>query len=189
MVSQIKGVKQPRFVRFYRFDAGELSKSEELALDLLCDYLTEDDTAILYDNIVYKDKSLLSIGVSSSYENRFGGKVAIYATPVDDRQDIYEIEKIIDEGIVKALAKLDDKELDKIKNSTLSNTIYLQENPSSSVNFVVGLLFAGYTIDEIENFDEAIKAITVDDLLKVWDKVKASKVKVSGYVGGVSDEI
>ena len=189
VVSQIKGVKQPRFVRFYRFDAGELSKSEELALDLLCDYLTEDDTAILYDNIVYKDKSLLSIGVSSSYENRFGGKVAIYATPVDDRQDIYEIEKIIDEGIVKALSKLDDKELDKIKNSKLSNTIYLQENPSSSVNFVVGLLFAGYTIDEIENFDEAIKAITVDDLLKVWDKVKSSKVKVSGYVGGVSDEI
>ena len=54
---------------------------------------------------------------------------------------------------------------------------------------MVGLLFSGYSIDEIENFDEAIKAITVDDLLKVWEKVKASKVKVNGYVGGVSDEI
>lgn len=189
VISKIKGVKQPRFVRYYRFDAGELSKSEELALDLLCDYLTEDDTAILYDNIVYKDKSLLNIVVSSSYENRFGGKLSIYATPIDDKQNIYEIEKIIDEGIEKALAKLDEKELDKIKNSTLSSAIYLQENPSSSVNFVVGLLFSGYSIDEIENFDEVIKAITVDDLLKVWEKVKASKVKVNGYVGGVSDEI
>jgi hypothetical protein len=50
-------------------------------------------------------------------------------------------------------------------------------------------LLSGYSVDEIENFDELIKSVSVDDLLNVWEKIKRAKVKVNGYVGGVSDEI
>jgi zinc protease len=189
VVSKIKGVNQPRFVSYYRIEAGELSKKEDLALSLLCEYLTGDDTAILYDKIVYKDKSLLGIGVSSSYDNRLGGKVGISAIPLDDKQSIEDIAKIIDDGIKEALVKLDEKELNKIKSSTLNDMIYMQENAESSANFVGGLLLSDYSVDEIENFDDLILSITVDDLLNVWNKVKVSKVKVNGYVGGVSDEI
>jgi zinc protease len=45
VVSKIKGVTQPRFVSYYRLDKGDLSKKEDLALDMLCEYLTGDDTA------------------------------------------------------------------------------------------------------------------------------------------------
>jgi zinc protease len=189
IISKIKGVTQPRFMSYYRLDMGALSKKEDLALDLLAEYLTGDDTAYLYDKIVYKDKSLLSISVSSSYDNRLGGKFSISAIPVDDKQSIDDIARIIDEGIKEALAKLDEKELNKIKNANLSDLIYLQENPRSSANFVGGLLLSGYSVDEIENFDDLINAVTVDDLLDVWEKIKSVEVKVNGYVGGVSDEI
>lgn len=189
IISKIKGVTQPRFMSYYRLDAGALSKKEDFALEMLAEYLTGDDTAYLYDKIVYKDKSLLSIGVSSSYDNRLGGKLSISAVPVDDKQNIDDIAKIIDEGIKEALAKLDEKELNKIKNANLSDLIYLQENPKSSANFVGGLLLSGYSVDEIENFDDLINAVTVDDLINVWEKIKAVEVKVNGYVGGVSDEI
>lgn len=189
VVSKIKGVNQPRFVSYYRIEAGELSKKEDLALDLLCEYLTGDDTAVLYDKIVYKDKSLLSIGVSSSYDNKLGGKVGISAIPLNNEQNIEDIEGIFYKALSASLVKLNEKELNKIKSSTLNDMIYMQENAESSANFVGGLLLSGYSVEEIENFDDLILSITVDDLLNVWDKVKASKVKVNGYVGGVSDEI
>ncbi len=189
VVSKIKGVTQPRFVSYYRLDKGDLSKKEDLALDMLCEYLTGDDTAFLYDKIVYKDKSLLNVGISSGFDNNLGGKVSIYAIPLDDKQDIAGIEKIINDGINEALLKLDEAELNKIKNANLSSMIYLQENPETSANFVGGLLLSGYSVDEIENFDEFIKSVSVDDLLNVWEKIKRAKVKVNGYVGGVSDEI
>ena len=188
VISRIKGVNQPRFVSYYRIDAGELSKKEDLALDMLAEYLTGDDTAYLYDKIVYKDKSLLGISVSSSYDNNLGGKVSISAIPLDDKQSIEDIEKIFTKALDEALVKLDEKELNKIKNSTLNDMIYMQENAESSANFVGGLLLSGYSIDEIENFDDLILSITIDDLLNVWEKIKVSKVKVNGYVGGVSDE-
>jgi zinc protease len=189
VVSKIKGVTQPRFVSYYRLDVGDLSKKEDLALDMLTEYLTGDDTAFLYDKIVYKDESLLSVGVSASFDNNLGGKVSIYAIPVDGKQSIEGIEKIINDGIDEALVKLDEAELNKIKNANLSSMIYLQENPETSANFVGGLLLSGYSVDEIENFDELIKSVSVDDLLNVWEKIKRAKVKVNGYVGGVSDEI
>ena len=188
VISRIKGVNQPRFVSYYRIDAGELSKKEDLALDVLAEYLTGDDTAYLYDKIVYKDKSLLGISVSSSYDNNLGGKVSISAIPLDDKQSIEDIEKIFTKALGEALAKLDEKELNKIKNSTLNDMIYMQENAESSANFVGGLLLSGYSVDEIENFDDLILSITIDELLNVWEKIKVSKVKVNGYVGGVSDE-
>ena len=188
VISRIKGVNQPRFVSYYRIDAGELSKKEDLALDVLAEYLTGDDTAYLYDKIVYKDKSLLGISVSSSYDNNLGGKVSISAIPLDDKQSIEDIEKIFTKALDEALVKLDEKELNKIKNSTLNDMIYMQENAESSANFVGGLLLSGYSIDEIENFDDLILSITIDDLLNAWEKIKVSKVKVNGYVGGVSDE-
>ena len=188
VISRIKGVNQPRFVSYYRIDAGELSKKEDLALDVLAEYLTGDDTAYLYDKIVYKDKSLLGISVSSSYDNNLGGKVSISAIPLDDKQSIEDIEKIFTKALGEALAKLDEKELNKIKNSTLNDMIYMQENAESSANFVGGLLLSGYSVDEIENFDDLILSITIDDLLNAWEKIKVSKVKVNGYVGGVSDE-
>lgn len=180
----LKGVEQPRFVSYYRFDKGDISKVEALALDIFSEYLTGDDTAILYDELVYQDKKLLSVSSSFNFDKNFGGSWEFYATPYDNKTKIDDIKLFIAQKMVLALEKLNDDELNKIKNRVLSDMIYLQENPESAANFVGLMLVNGFSVDEIENYDKNLADISVDDIRNAWNKVMNAKVKITGYLDG-----
>lgn len=181
---QLPGVEQPRYVEYTRLQANEFSKTDITALDILTEYLTGDDSSYLYNKLVYKDKSLLSIGANVSYEEKLGGAFSIYAIPVSPAQTIQSIQTLIDTNIQQALTNLTQEKLDKIKNQTLSNAVYLQENPETSASFVGSMLISGYTTDEIRNYDKIILSITLEDIHNAWSKVISSPAKVSGYLQG-----
>ncbi len=189
---QIEGVQQPRYTDSFRLEAGAFSKNDIRALDILVEYLTGDDSARLYDDLVYRGKQLLGIDVGFSYNPELGGAFDIYATPapewlaVDgrDRCPVRAIKELIGKVMDKAVADLSPEKLDKIKNRVVGDAIYLQENPRSAAHFVGGMLLAGYTADEIVDYDAAIRAVVLDDVFAVWQKVVAAEVRVTGFLTG-----
>ena len=181
---KLAAVEQPRFAQYIRIEPESLTVTDSLALELLAQYLAGDDTAYLYDQLVYKDKKFLAIDVGSSYNKNYGGVFAFYVSPPDDTLKIEQIAELIDINIKEGLKALTEEKLLKIKNQMLSDTVYLQENPQTAAKFVGEMLLAEYTPEEIIHFDEAIKSITVEDVLRAWEKVQASVVRLNGYLSG-----
>lgn len=188
---QLAGVEQPRYVEYIRLQANEFSNKDITALDILTEYLTGDDSAYLYNKLVYQEKSLLSVGTSVSYNSQLGGIFYFYATPANEKQNIEQIQSLIHTNLQTALKKLTQEKLIQIKNQTLSNAIYLQENPETSASFVGAMLIAGYTAEEIRNFDQTILSITLEDIHNAWAKIMSSPTKVTGYLqkeGAIENE-
>ena len=181
---KLPSVEQPRFAQYIRLEPDSLTPTDNLALDLLTRYLSGDDTAYLYDKLVYQDKKFLGIDAGFSYDNDDGGMFGFYVAPPDNTLSTEQIAELIDKNVKEGLKALTAEKLLKIKNQMLSETVYLQENPQTAAKFVGEMLLADYSPDEIIHFDEAIKNITVEDVLNAWAKVEKSVVRLNGYLSG-----
>jgi len=182
--TKLAGIQQQRFVSYRRLDAQSLTKKDILALSLLAEYLSGDDTSYLYDKLVYEGKKLLSIDMGVSYDEKFGGVVSFYATPVQGVTNPENINEILETEIKAGIRALEIQKLEKIKHQMLSETIYLQEDPENSARFVGNMLLADYSDKEIMNYDEEMMKITIEDVLEAWKKVEASNIRVKGYLEG-----
>ena len=186
---KLKGVKSPRYAKLIRLDKNSLSKKEQLAVSVLLEYLTGDDTAIVYDKLVYKDKKFLSINIGASYYEQYGGDIGISVVVANDEMEIDEIGKTIDETLVYAIDNLEVKNLDEIKNQYLSNAIYLADDLQRVAGFVGGMVVDGYDVKDIREYDEMIKNISIDDVKNVYRKIFDKKLSyVEGYLEGDDDE-
>ncbi len=179
---KLKGVEQPRYVSAVRLDAGVLTKKDVLALSLLAEYLAGDDTSFLYDKLVYQDKVLLAVAYNVAYDEKAGGAAVLYATPADGRFGVEKLTGILKQETEAGVWALTAEKLEQIKNQSLSDVIYLQENPESAARFAGGLLLLGYTPEEVENYDAALKAVTLDDVRAAWQKVLSSQTRVNAYL-------
>ena len=186
---KLKGVKVPRYAKLIRLDKNSLNKKEQLALSVLLEYLTGDDTAIVYDKLVYKDKKFLSVNIDASYYEQYGGDVSISVVLVNNEMDIDEIGNVVNDAIDFAIDNLEVKNLDEIKNLYLSNAIYLADDLQSVAGFVGGMVVDGYDAKDIREYDEMIRNISIEDVKNVYLKVFDKKLSyVVGYLEGDDDE-
>ena len=181
---KLPAVEQPRFAQYIRLEPKTLTQTDCLALNLLALYLAGDDTAYLYDKLVYQNKKFLGVDVGFDYDDDHGGMFAFYVAPPDDTLSTEQIAGLLAENTDKGLALLTEEKLLKIKNQLLSDTVYMQENPQTAAKFVGEMLLAKYTPDEIIHYDDAIKNISVEDVLTAWQKVQTSVVRLKGYLSG-----
>lgn len=179
---KLGGVAQPRYMSAIRLESGVLMKKDVLALNLLAEYLAGDDTAYLYDKLVYQDKALVSVGMDVSYDEKVGGMVAFYVTPAGAQFGVKKLTGIIKQETAAGVQALTSEKLEQIKNQSLSDVIYLQENPESAARFAGELLLLGYTPEEVENYDEMLRKVTLEDVLRAWQKVESAKTRVNAYL-------
>ena len=182
--AELENVQQPRFSSYIRLEPGVFDKKDILALDILSEYLTGDDTAYLYEKLVYEDKKMLSVDVDISYDEKLGGVFSAYAVPADEKLTPEDIAALLEKEIAQSFDKLTDEEIERIKNQVMSTTIYLQESPGSMARFVGAMLINGYSADEIKHYDEAIKAVTLEDIKVAFQKVLTSPIKIKSYLEG-----
>lgn len=179
---QLENVEQPRFVMMIQLKAGELSYKDEMALDILAEYLCGDDTSFLYDKLVYKGKKLLSADMGVAYDKKVGGTLSFYTVPANNELRPEEIKIMVYDAIAEGIKKLEADKIEKIKNQILSDTVYMLESPEKTARFVGSLLMNGYSAREIELYDESLQAISVEDVRQVWQKVMKSDVRLTGYL-------
>lgn len=187
IVMRLKGVQEDRFVSLLRLEAGALSKKDVLALELLSEYLAGDDTAFLYEKLVYQDNFLLGISAGVNYDEGLGGVFTLSATPATDNADLTVLTGKINDAMVNGVKLLTEEKLEKVKNRVLSGVVYLEENPEAAARFTGGLLLAGYSADEVAHYDDLVRAISLNDVLAAWQKVLTAAGRVNGYLTGEAE--
>lgn len=184
---KLRGVEQPRFVSAFRLEQGTFSKQEILALELLAEYLAGDDTAYLFDKLVYGGKTLLSAGAEVSYDEGLGGAFMFYAVPAEGAARVEELAALLRGAAEEGVKQLTAEKLEKIKNQMLSSAVYMQENPESAARFAGEMLLAGYSPEEIMAYDEAIKSVSVGEVIAAWEKAQAAEIKLDACLRGESE--
>ena len=172
-----EGIEHKRFVSYWYLPKDNLGRKEKYALDLMCEYLSGDDTSFLYKKLVYGDKKFLSIGVDAEYDDKLGGRIVFYGVPVDEEMGNNEFRKIIEENIEMGIESLQKEKVEKIKNEMLSNAIYLISDVNGLADFVGKLKIKGINDYEIMRVDEMIKSIELEDIKNVYRKVWNIKTK------------
>ena len=83
-------------------------------------------------------------------------------------QQHVDTEKVV-QNLKATLKKLTPQELEKIKKRILAVIIYQNDNPSDAAEIVVRWLGTGYSLQDIQNFEKNINAVTLG---QVRDYVK-----------------
>ena len=128
-------------------------------------------TSRLYRELNEKGEAVMSGGYSMDMEAR--GIVAISATPAPG-VSIEEIEAASAELTAKFLREGPTAgELERAKKMIAASAIFTRDNQMSMAEWYGQLLSAGQTIEQIEGWDERIRAVTASDVMRAMNRYLA----------------
>ena len=180
-------VELPRIVRSYVTDSYAVNKENIYALSVLSTYLGEGETSELYKELVDGKNVALAVSTSYNYAARSYGSFSLAAVPVRN-VSVSELKKNLDEAVKKAVADIDDKNIAKVKNKMLAGLVYLKDNPFDAAN-IVGMLYTiGMSKEDIENYADNIRAVTVEDVKNAAHKLFEKSAVTEAVVYPLSEE-
>lgn len=164
-----------------------VSDDKELyAFMLYADWLGDGVNSLLYKELVEKQKIAVSAGADFSYLTRGNSLFSFYAY-FKKAADFTKLQKMFYAVVRQSEKQLTEKILSDLKEKTLSGLIYQNDNPSQAANVVISWLSAGYTLDDIKNFEKNINNVTLADMKKVIKEIQAI-YPVWGVVSPLGDE-
>ena len=176
-------IKQKIWKRIYKVSSYKESIKEGIALDIGLKILAGGSTSILYDEFVKKRKIVSAIGGYYQGMTRDKGTVYFYAIPNKDIA-ILELEKLIEEKMFDALNNKITKEKFEIqKNNYEYEAIYLRDSSFQPAQIIGEALTIGMSLDEIENWNENLKNLTIKDVKTALEKFLNNKNYVTGILG------
>jgi zinc protease len=177
-------IHQPNFVRLYvapNFSAK--TRKQALALEVFDEIFGSTTTSRLYQALAVKSKVATAAG--SSYDDTAVDPVAydLFASPAPGK-DIADVEKAMDVEIQKVLKDgVTAAEVSDAKTRLVADAILARDSLNGPANSVGEALATGQTIDDIENWPDAINAVTLDDVNEAARAVFGSKgMSASGWL-------
>ena len=141
------------------------------ALHVGIEILAGGRTSRLYRALNEQGEAVMSGGYSMEMEAR--GIVSISATPAPG----VSIEEIEAASMELTAAFLRDgptaEELERAKKAIAASAIFTRDNQMSMAEWYGELLTAGQTIEQIESWDDRIRAVTASDVMRVMNKYLA----------------
>ena len=149
------------------------------ALQVGIEILAGGRTSRLYRELNERGEAVMSGGYSMAMEGR--GIVSISATPAPG-VSIEEIEAASAELTAKFLREGPTaEELERAKKMIAASAIFTRDNQMSMANWYGELLTAGQTVEQIEGWDERIRAVTAADVVRAMSRYLAG----TNYVDAV----
>ncbi|HPI49402.1 MAG TPA: pitrilysin family protein [Hyphomonadaceae bacterium] len=149
------------------------------ALQVGIEILAGGRTSRLYRELNEQGEAVMSGGYSMAMEGR--GIVSISATPAPG-VSIEEIEAASAELTTKFLREGPTaEELERAKKMIAASAIFTRDNQMSMANWYGELLTAGQTVEQIEGWDERIRAVTAADVVRAMSRYLAG----TNYVDAV----
>ncbi len=180
MKMELPQINIRRFIRSYIVPSYNQDKNASYALTVLSRYLGEGDTSELYRKLVVEDG--IAIAAETSYDGtaRGSGSFTISALPKSGVSN-EEFEKKLNNAIQEALEELNAEELQKVKRKMLAGIIYLKDNPGDAAMIVGSMAASGMSVEDIEEYDADINAVTLGEVKKAADGLKKS-INVQGIL-------
>lgn len=164
----------PKFVRYYRLPQGLLSKREEIALLLLADYLSDDETSYLPNRLVHQQNDLAAVDMGFGYTPQYGGLLTVQAVPDKIMPEVNTLSALLDTALTEGIAAFTEADLAKIKHKFTYDALYAADSLSGLAQWALDLYLDGYTPEEITDYDRLIASVTREEILSAWQKVIAT---------------
>ena len=178
--TKLDEAKLSRMVKIAAVPSFVQDKNKAYALDILANYLMRDENSPLYQKLVIRDKKALSVNVAYDGISRSYGTFSIGIVPQEKINENFI--SAVDKAWDYAIKKFDDDELQKIKKKMLSSMVYLKDNPASLAQITGWMASSGVGVNELQEYEENIKAISLDDVLKMADFVWNKAPKTTGIL-------
>lgn len=176
-------VTTPSFQRFYLVPSYQTAQAGEAeALDLLASILGGSSTARIYRKLIVEDEIATSAGAwfqgSSRDQTRFG----LYGTPRGSHsvEDVEQaITAVMDDVIENGVTR---EELDRQRNALLKTVIFERDSQTTLARLYGTVLSTGGTLEDVEDWPERIRAVTVEDINQVARKYLRPQRSVTSYL-------
>jgi zinc protease len=155
---------------------------EAEALDLMARIAANGATARIYKRLVVEQKVAASAGGWFTDSGRDSGRIGFYAI-AGDAHTAEEMEAAID-GVIEELRQtgVTEGELDRARASQIAEFVYNSDSVSRMARQYGWRLAAGMTIEDVDEWPERLKAVTVDDIRKVARKYLVDENSVTGIL-------
>ena len=173
-------VKLNRLVKIMAVPSFAQDKKKAYALEVLVNYLSQDENSPLYQRLVTQGHKALDIAVGYDGISRSYGSFSLSAIPQGLPDE--DFKKHIDKAWNYALKKLNIAEIEKTKKKMLSELVYMKDNPSTLAQTAGWMASCGVAINELQEYEDNIKNVTLDDVKNVADFVWNKAPKVTGIL-------
>lgn len=165
IISRRKDVKVLRLIGSYILPHYQGNSPSLYSLILLSEYLSESVTSPFYKKMVTDEHLALSSETAFDYLNRGNSMFAVYAY-FQESKNLLKIKKMFKETIKETLDRLTEKELQKVKNRLLAGMVYQYDNPATAADITLRWLGAGYSLADIQQFEDNIEKVTLQQVLE-----------------------
>lgn len=155
---------------------------EAEALELLSSILGSTGTGRIYKKLVVEEKKASSAGAWYSGTGLDSGRFGVYAVQAGDIA-LEGIEVSLDAVIADVRDNgVTQAELDRVRNAAIAEIVYDADNQTNLARTYGWALVTGRTVQDIRNRDEALRAVTVDDIKTAARSYLDMKRSVTGYL-------
>lgn len=174
---------KPVLQRYYIAPSYASAKGREAeALDLLLKAAASGSTSKLYRELVVKQKIASSAGGYYAGSGKEYGKIVFYGVPAPGKT-LEELEAAIDGVIADVIANgIGEAELERAKRVYIADYVYESDSQSTLARRYGFGLAVGQTLEEIENWPDEIRKVTLEDVKSVAAKYFNPKASVTGYL-------
>lgn len=155
---------------------------EAEALDLLARVMAHGTTGRVYKHLVMKEKAAASAGGWYSDSGLDSGRIGFYAI-AGEKNTPEQMEAAVDAVIADIRENgVTQDELNRARAGLLAEYVYSSDSISRVARQYGWRLAAGLSIEDVEDWPNRIKAVTVDDVRKVAQDYLVDEKSVTGIL-------
>lgn len=163
-------IATPRIMRSFMLPPREELKEVIYAYDVLAELLGGGETAELYRDLVLKHRDAVSVSASYNYMTRSNTVFSVSMVPNTEKTFVPETAvQTLNAALLRAKKSLTAERLAQIKRKISANMVYLNDNPQTAANWIGYMLSMGFELDDVQNYEDKINAVTLEAVQKVFD--------------------
>jgi zinc protease len=176
-------VATPTVQRYYLTPSYKTAAPREAeALDLLAHVIGDGTTSRMYRKLVVEDKVAAYAGAWYDGNSRDYGTFGYYGAPAAGRT-VQDVEEALTAVLRDVVANgITEQELAAAKNAMLAETIYALDSQFRLATVFGAALAIGATIEDVQTWDDEIRATTLEDINKAAARLLKSERSVTGIL-------
>jgi len=176
---RLRGVKTPKIVRTYLLPNYADLKGSFYDYLVLAAYLGGGETSALYRDLVVESGK--AVGVSASYDfvTRGNGTFRLVLIPSENASE--DLPALLRESVMRAMDKLDNTKLEKVKRKMLADLVFAKDNPEEAANLAGYMLANGFSLEDMQNYENGVSAVELPGVLKAYKQI----IRKASFVEGV----
>ncbi|MBX9697131.1 MAG: insulinase family protein, partial [Alphaproteobacteria bacterium] len=183
LVMHSHNIVQPYFIRINPLPNFARQKKDSYATEVLSYLLTMGPTSYLSQQLVEKNRIATFIKFDTPFlyalDPSFGALIAQPANGIS----IEKLETLLDAALVSKKTKgFSGQEVEKAKRRLLASLVYLRDNTLGGAQEFGSALMVGLSLEEIESWPDHIKAVTTEDVNRVFKDIFFSAEHLTGYL-------